>query len=117
MASEIATLTFAVIGVIFLLLTVIFKLLSWREGTIVLNLPLYAADDLIFERIDSLRMFTELCGIHKRCKIVIINYGAPEWYCEKIRLNFSDCGFLEVFNAEDAAEEINEKIFKEEINK
>lgn len=116
MASQIATLAFAVLGVIFLLLSVIFKLLSWRENTVVLSLPLYSADDRIFERIDSLRMFTELCGIHKRCKIVIINYGAPDWYCEKIRLNFSDCGFLEVFNSDEAADNMNEKIFKEEIN-
>lgn len=116
MASEIATLAFAVIGVISLLFAVIFKLLSWREGTVVLSIPLYAADDTVFERIDSLRMLTELCGIHKRCKIVIINYGAPEWYCEKIRMNFSGWGFLEVFDADNATDEMNGKIFKEEIN-
>lgn len=116
MATEAVTLAFAVLGIIFLLFTVIFKLLSWREGMFALSIPLYSANDLIFERIDSLRMLTELCGIHKRCKIVIINYGAPEWFCEKIRINFSGCGFIEVFNADNAADMMNGKIFKEEAN-
>lgn len=94
MASDIATLVFSVLGVIFLLYLLIFKLLSWREDNAVLTLPLYGNDDAVFQHIDNIRMFTELCGIHKRCKIVVINYGASDWYCEKIRYNYAATVFL-----------------------
>ena len=116
MASDIATLVFSLLGVIFLLYLLIFKLLSWREDNAVLTLPLYGNDDAVFQHIDNIRMFTELCGIHKRCKIVVINYGASDWYCEKIKFNFPGYGVLEVVNAESAADEMNGTVFKEELN-
>lgn len=116
MASDIATLVFSVLGVIFLLYLLIFKLLSWREECAVIALPLYSNNDAIFTDIDNIRMFTELCGVHRRCKIVVINYGASDWYCEKIRFNYAGYGFLEVVNAETAAEEMNGTVFKKELN-
>lgn len=116
MLSEIFALILSILGIVFVLLFVLFKLLSWKEAEIVITLPLYSKDDKIFEHIDNLRMFSELCGIHKKCRIVVINYGAPEWFCNKIRFNYEGYDFLLIVDGDTAGEEIGEKIFKENLN-
>ena len=116
MFSEIFALIMSILGIVFILYSVLFKLLSWKEDEIVITLPLYSKDDEIFEHIDNLRMFSELCGIHKKCRIVVINYGAPEWFCNKIRLNYDGYSFLEIVDSDTAGEEIGGRIFKENLN-
>ena len=88
----------------------IFKFISFKEEQFTLVLPIFSESDEIFSRIENLREFCEFCGIHKKCTVVIVNYGAPEWFLEKIEETYGYYGFLKIVDKEDVKEALKEII-------
>lgn len=110
MVSEISVLIFAIIGILSILRYLIFKFISWKEEKFTLVLPVFSENEEIFSRIENIREFCEFCGIHKKCTVAIINYGAPEWFLEKINELYGYYGFLEIIEADEAGEALKEII-------
>ncbi|MBR2876303.1 MAG: hypothetical protein IKC01_04125 [Clostridia bacterium] len=109
MAVETATVILAVLGIISILKYLIFKFISWKEEYFTLVLPVFNENEDIFQRIANIREFCEFCGIHKKCTIAIINYGASDVFIEKLKNEFgySDIfSFVEVENIESELKEI-----------
>jgi len=110
MIAEVSMLIFAVIGILSILRYLIFKFISFKEEQFTLVLPIFSESDEIFSRIENLREFCEFCGIHKKCTVVIVNYGAPEWFLEKIDEMYGYYGFLKIINADKLSENLEEII-------
>ncbi len=102
MFTDIVTLALAILGIIFILLTFMFKLIVWHEENYRFILPLNACDKNIFDKIHNIRSFCEFLGIHKKCTIVLINYGAPDWFCKKIENCFSGDNFIKITSNTDS---------------
>lgn len=109
MFSDIIALIFGILGIVFVLLSLVFKVVTWREESYTLTLPLYSESEEIYTHICNLTDFTEFCGIHKKCTVVIINYGASESFCLNLENYFRNCISLKIINSTDTAE----LIFKE----
>ena len=110
MVSEVFMLIFAVVGILSILRFLIFKFISFKEEKFTLVLPLFSEDKEVFRRIENVREFCEFCGIHKKCTVVIINYGAEEWFLEKIEETYGYYGFLKIVDKEDVKEALKEII-------
>lgn len=101
---DIFSLIFAVTGMICLMFVLMFRLMCWRENGVTVILPLRSTSDGIIPRIRHLREIFELLGVHKKCSMAVVNYGAPEWYCELIKGEFDNADFLYIVDAANAAE-------------
>lgn len=110
MVAEVSMLILAIIGILSILRFLIFKFISFKEEKFTLVLPLFSADEEVFTRIENLREFSEFCGIHKKCTVVIVNYGAENWFLEKIEENYGYYGFLKIIEADEAGEALKEII-------
>lgn len=104
--ADVIALIFAVFGVISLLYLLMFGFLSWRENGFTAVVPLFYEDEAVFMRIDDIRMFAELCPLHKKTKIALINYGAPESFLDEIRKRYAGFDFLFIVDSETAGEEM-----------
>jgi hypothetical protein len=109
MFSDVIALIFGILGIVFVLLSLVFKVITWREETYMVALPLYTESDEIYTRICNLTDFTEFCGIHKKCTVVIINYGASDKFCNNLENYFRNCISLKIINSN----EQSDLIFKE----
>lgn len=109
MFSDIIALIFGILGIVFVLLYLVFKVVTWREESYTFALPLYSESEEIFTHVCNLTDFTEFCGIHKKCTVIIINYGASENFCYNLKNYFRNCINLKIINSDESAE----KIFKE----
>ncbi len=110
MVAEVAGLVLAIIGVLSILRFLIFKFICFKEEKFTLVLPVFSEDEEIFRRIENLREFLEFSGIHKKCTVVIINYGAENWFLEKIEAIYGYYGFLRIIDKENAGEALKEII-------
>ncbi len=110
MNTEIFTLIFAVIGILSVLRFFIFKFITFKEEKFTLLLPVFSEDEEIFNRIENLREFLDFSGIHKKCTVVIINYGVSEEFLEKIDSMYGYYGFLKIIDKENAGESLKEFI-------
>ncbi len=110
MVAEVSMLIFAVIGILSILRYLIFKFISFKEEKFTLVLPVFSESDEIFHRIENLREFCEFCGIHKKCTVVIVNYGANKWFLEKIEEQYGYYGFLKIIEAEEVGDALEEII-------
>ena len=111
MIAEVSMLIFAVIGILSILRYLIFKFISFKEDRFTLVLPVFSESDEIFHRIENLREFLEFSGIHKKCTVVIINYGAGDWFLEKIQENYGYYGFLKIIDSDEAGDALKEIIY------
>ena len=68
----------------------------------------FSEDKEVFRRIENVREFCEFCGIHKKCTVVIINYGAEEWFLEKIDEMYGYYGFLKIIESDEAGVALKE---------
>ena len=109
MFSDIIALIFGVLGIVFVLLSFVFKLIIWREDNFTILLPLYSDNEEIYTRLCNIADFTEFCGIHKKCTIVIINHGANKAFCNNLKSYFNNYINLKIIEATESAE----AIFKE----
>ena len=76
-------------GIIALLFTFIFKMITFRLGSLTFTVDLTDSTDDVFDEIYTIRTFCEFCGIEKNSTVEIINHGANDELCNKI-LEFYD---------------------------
>ena len=107
MLTDIVALILALVGVVFILLSTIFKLLVWKESDVVLSIPLNSDDNGIYDRITNLWEIVCFLGIQKQCTIAIINYGASEIFTDKLKNHFSQYNFLKVIEKEKRIKELH----------
>ena len=110
MVAEVAMLIFAIVGILSILRFIIFKFISFKEEKFNLIIPVFKEDEEVFRRIENLREFLEFSGIHKKCTVVIINYGAENWFLEKIQENYGYYGFLKIIDSDEAGDALKEII-------
>ncbi len=110
MIAEVAMLILAVVGILSILRFIIFKFISFKEEKFNLIIPVFKEDEEVFRRIENLREFLEFSGIHKKCTVVIINYGAPNWFLEKINEMYGYYGFLKIIEADEVGDALKEII-------
>ena len=107
MLSDIVSLFLAITGVIFILFTLIFKLLIWKEQKVVISIPLNSDDKEIYNRVTNLREICYFLGIHKQCTIAVVSYGASDLFTSKLKSYFSECDFIKIINAESLIKELH----------
>ncbi len=105
--SDIVALILAVIGVVFILFTIIFKLLLWKESGVVISIPLHSDDKNIYDRITNLWEICSFLGIQKQCTIVVVNYGASKIFINKLKNHFSQYNFLKIIDKEEPIKELH----------
>ena len=110
MVAEVSMLILAIIGILSILRFLIFKFISFKEESFNFVIPVFKEDEEIFRRIENLREFFEFSGIHKKCTVVIINYGAEKLFLEKIDEMYGYYGFLKIIDKENAGEALKEII-------
>ena len=98
MWSDLLTFALAIIGLIAILMLVVMKVVAWRTGQITVTIPLNGCDKSIFYKIYNIRSVFEFCGMKEKCTVVIINYGAPEWFCNEILSYYEKYGFLKIIS-------------------
>lgn len=110
MNTEIFTLIFAVIGILSILRFLIFKFITFKEEQFTLLLPVCNESEEIFIHIENLREFLDFTGVHKKCTVVIINYGVSKEFLEKIDSMYGYYGFIKIIDKENAGESLKEFI-------
>ncbi|MBO5895910.1 MAG: hypothetical protein J6Q83_01300 [Clostridia bacterium] len=107
MISEIVTFAFAMIGLVFTLWFMAFRVTSWRTDRLTISIPLYDDSKEIFDRIYCAYSLTDFCGIKKKCTIVIINYGASEDFCNTIKDFYKNYKFIRLVEPEGLIKELH----------
>jgi len=107
MLSDIAALILAVLGILFILFVLIFKLMIWKEKEVAITIPLNSDNREIYNRIINIREICSFLGIQKQCTIVIINYGASEWFIDELKEYFAGYNFLKIIEAENLIKELH----------
>ena len=110
MLSDIITLGLSVLGIIFLLILFISRLLVWQSDNITVVLPLSSPSVNIYSKVYRVYSLFDFLGIHKKCTVVIINYGAGDWFLEKIQENYGYYGFLKIIDSDEAGDALKEII-------
>ncbi len=106
MFNDILVMAFGLWGVIALLFTFIFKMTVWRIENFTITLPLYKNDKSILNTIYNIRSFFELCSIEKKCTVVLVNYGAPDWFCSDIIKMYEKYNFVKIVSPENISDTI-----------
>ena len=107
MLSDIVVLFLAVAGVVFILFSVIFKLLIWKGKNIVISIPLNSDDNELLDRITNLWEICSFLGIQKQCTIVVVNYGASEYFINELKEYFSQYSFVRFIDKENLIKELH----------
>ena len=107
MLSDIVALFLAIVGVILILFSVIFKLLVWKESGVNISVPLNSDDKEIYNRIANLREICSFLGIQKQCTIVVVNYGASENFINELKNYFYEYDFLKIIDKEKSIKELH----------
>ena len=107
MLSDIITLGLSVLGIIFLLILFISRLLVWQSDNITVVLPLSSPSVNIYSKVYRIYSLFDFLGIHKKCTVVLINYGAPEDFCNEILSFYEKYNFLRLIHYYD----IQDKLF------
>ena len=107
MLSDIVSLFLAIIGVLFILFLIIFKLLVWKESEAVISISLKSDDKKIYDRITNLWEICCFLGIQKQCTIVVVNYGASKIFINKLKNHFSQYDVIKIIEAENLIKELH----------
>ncbi len=107
MLSDIVALILAILGILFILFSFIFKLMIWKDKGVTITVPLNSDNRDIYNRIINIREICSFLGIQKQCTIAIVNYGASEWFIDELSQCFSDYNFLKIIKAEDLVTELH----------
>ena len=108
MLNDILIFALSLWGIISLLFTFVFKMIVYRTGTIVITLPLHKEDKDILNKIYDIRSLFEFCGTEKKCTVVLINYDAPEWFCNEILSFYEKYNFVKITSPEALSDTIKE---------
>ena len=107
MLSDIFALALSVLGILFILFCVIFKLMIWKEEGVVISIPLKVDNKDFFNQIINLREICSFLGIQKQCTIVVINYGASEWFLNALKEHFAEYSFIRFIDKENLIKELH----------
>ena len=108
MLNDILIFALSLWGIISLLFMFVFRMIVWRTGAMVISLPLCKEDKDILNKIYNIRSFFEFCGIEKKCTVVLINYDAPEWFCNEILSFYERYDFVKITSPEAISDTIKE---------
>ena len=108
MLNDIIISCFSLLGLIFILLTFVLKMITWRMNGFTVTLPLFNEDKEIFSKIYFIRSLLELCGIEKKCTVVIVNYNAPEALCNEIKSFYKSYTFVKLVSPNELEEALRE---------
>lgn len=104
MFSDIVALIFAVFGMISFLFCCVKHVLLWREDDINVAVAIRGADESVFKKITDLRSLFDFCGIGKKCTVIVLNYGAPERFCNELREYFAYTDGVKIISPENPSE-------------
>ena len=107
MLSDIVALFLAIVGVVFILFSVIFKLMVWKENDVNISIPLNSDNEEIYNRIKNLREICSFLGIQKQCTIVVVNYGASENFINDLGNYFNQYDFIKIIDKESLIKELH----------
>ena len=107
MLSEIVALILAIVGVVFILFSIIFKMLVWKGSDIIISIPLNTDDKEIYDRITNLWEICSFLGIQKQCTIAVVNYGASDDFINKLKNDFLQYGFLKIIYKDQPIKELH----------
>mgnify|MGYP003549271449 CR=1 FL=1 len=85
MISDIAVFVLAVIGIISVFYSIIFRVTAMLTEDITIVIPLHNDDESIHTRLNYILSLLDFCHIKKKCTIVIENYGASDEYFDKLK--------------------------------
>ena len=108
MLNDILIFALSLWGVIALLFTLVFKMLTWRMEEITFTIPLFKEDKEIYNKIYNIHSFCEFCGIQKKSTVILVNYDAPEWYINDIKSFYKQYDFLQIVSETQLTEKIKE---------
>ena len=104
MLNNIIISCFSLLGLIFILLTFVLKMITWRIENITVTMPLFYEDKEIFSKIHFIRSLFVFCGIEKKCTVVIVNYNAPDCLCEEIKSFYKNHSFVKLVTPDELEE-------------
>lgn len=104
MYNDIFTFAFAVFGIVAVMLYITFKLMVWRIDEFTIAIPLREYDKGIYTKIYNIRSFCDFCSLKNKCTIVLINYGAPDWFCDEIKDYYKGYDFLKIVSCNNPLE-------------
>ena len=107
MLSDIVALVLAILGILFILFSIVFKLMIWKEDGVTISLSLDSDDREIYNRIINIREICSFLGIQKQFTIVVINYGASEWFIDELKDCLSDYSFIKFINKDELIKELH----------
>ena len=106
MYSDIITLGLSVLGIIFLLTVFILRLTVWQSEKITVVLPLYYEKDKIDSSVYRIYSLFEFLGLHKKCTIVIVNYGASEDFYNELIDYYKNYSFVKIVDSCDLQDKL-----------
>ncbi len=98
MYSDIITLGLSVLGIIFLLMIFILKILVWQSDKITVVIPFYTDSHNIYSQVYHIYSVFDFLGLHKKCTVVLINYGATEDFLNEVREFYKNYDFVKILN-------------------
>ena len=107
MISEIITFVFAMIGLVFTLWFMAFRVTAWRAEGLTITLPLYDDSREICDRVYCAYSLADFCGMKKKCTIAIISYGASEDFCNSIREFYKSYKSIKIIEPQDLIKELH----------
>jgi hypothetical protein len=107
MLSDIVSLFLAIVGVVFILFSVLFKLMVWKENGVSISIPLKSDDEEIYNRIKNLREICSFLGIQKQCTIVVVNYSASESFINELNHYYNGYNFLRIIDKDKSIKELH----------
>ncbi len=107
MFNNLIIFAFSLWGIVALLFTIVFKMILWQTESFTFTIPLTDCDKEIYNKIQNIRSFCEFCGIQKRSTVVIINYDAPEWFCNEISDFYDKYNFIKIVSSTEQIKELH----------
>ncbi len=107
MLSDIVALALAILGILFILFCFIFKLMLWKEEGVTISIPLKTDNNEFLSRVINLSELCSFLGIQKQCTIVVVNYGASEYFFEELKDYFSEYSYIKFIDKENLIKELH----------
>ncbi len=107
MISDIITFAFAMIGLVFTLWFMAFRITAWRTDSITVSIPIYNDNTEIFDSIYCVYSLYDFCGIKKKCTIVLINYGASQEFCNTIKDFYKNYKSIKIIEPNELIKELH----------
>ena len=109
MLNDLIIFVFSLWGVISILFAFVFKMILWRTEKFTFTLPLSDGDKEILNKVYNIRSFCEFCGIEKKSTVILVNYDAPEWFCNEISRFYEKYNFVKIVSPDELKYTIREQ--------